>query len=221
MIDYGLHELWATPIVKVKNPDHGQIKQALVQFSYDSEKRAGMAVESGVTPHLKNALYESTMDIFNSTPLPEMKALLNFCLRSVGEVAAQLRKKLHPQDPPLPGIGVVIHESWIHVTRDRGYHDMHTHPNCSWCGIYTIEPGDCDPKSLNGNNRFDSPIEPAYIDLGSDAYITSSMYVCPEDGLLVLFPSYLRHSAVPYAGSRDRIVLAFNSRVFRPDPSQT
>lgn len=215
MPDYGLHILWSTPIVKVKNPDHARIKPGLMKFAYDSERSASQKIESGVTPHIKSELYESKMDIFTGSTVPEIQALAQFCMQSVGEIAGQLRAKLRPQ-APLGQIGVMLHESWVHITRDRGYHDMHTHPNCSWCGIYCIDPGDSTFDPPNGTNRFDSPIEPNYIDLGSEAYIESSLYVCPEEGLLVLFPSYLRHSATPYRGTKDRIVIAFNSRVYQP-----
>jgi hypothetical protein len=35
------------------------------------------------------------------------------------------------------------------------------------------------------------------------------------DGKLILFPGYVRHSAVPYRGQTDRILVAFNARVTR------
>jgi len=34
-----------------------------------------------------------------------------------------------------------------------------------------------------------------------------------EDGLLVLFPSYLLHSGLPYRGGKDRVLIAFNAQV--------
>jgi len=30
--------------------------------------------------------------------------------------------------------------------------------------------------------------------------------------MLLLFPSFLRHSALPYTGREDRVVIAFNTR---------
>jgi len=39
--------------------------------------------------------------------------------------------------------------------------------------------------------------------------------VQPMEGRLVLFPSYLMHSALPYIGTGDRIVLAFNTRTYK------
>ncbi|MEM6905676.1 MAG: putative 2OG-Fe(II) oxygenase [Pseudomonadota bacterium] len=34
----------------------------------------------------------------------------------------------------------------------------------------------------------------------------------PINGRLVLFPSFLLHSALPYRGDTDRIIVSFNSR---------
>ena len=39
--------------------------------------------------------------------------------------------------------------------------------------------------------------------------------VNPEAGKLVLFPSYLQHYQSLYSGSKDRIVVAFNSIIFK------
>jgi hypothetical protein len=35
-----------------------------------------------------------------------------------------------------------------------------------------------------------------------------------EDGMLLIFPSYLLHSGLPYQGDVDRIVIAFNAQIF-------
>ena len=65
----------------------------------------------------------------------------------------------------------------------------------------------------NGGSRFYTPLQLGYRDWGN-RYLVEEIDVPVEDGLLVLFPSHLRHSGLPYRGSRDRIVIAFNARVF-------
>jgi hypothetical protein len=66
----------------------------------------------------------------------------------------------------------------------------------------------------NGGTRFYSPLTLRFRDAGN-VYQFDELDAPVQDGMLVLFPSYLRHSGLPYAGSRDRVVIAFNARVFR------
>ena len=73
----------------------------------------------------------------------------------------------------------------------------------------------------NGSNSFLDPRSntQAYRDYGSlylQAY--DQFEITPAEGMLVVFPSYLYHSARPYQGERDRIVVAFNAMIHaQPD----
>ena len=37
------------------------------------------------------------------------------------------------------------------------------------------------------------------------------------EGKLFMFPSYVKHLAVPYRGKKDRIIVSFNSHVILPE----
>ncbi len=71
--------------------------------------------------------------------------------------------------------------------------------------------------SRNGILRFYGPwweqLAGAHIDAGNTYLMDSYWDVEPEPGLLVLFPSYLKHQAFPYDGERDRVVVSFNASV--------
>jgi len=56
-----------------------------------------------------------------------------------------------------------------------------------------------------------------YDDPGTEAYPQKPISVTPEEGKLLLFPAYVKHLAVPYKGTRDRIIVSFNSRVMIPN----
>jgi uncharacterized protein (TIGR02466 family) len=204
--------LWGTPIVEVRNPNHAQTKQALVDHCYEIERKSSAAIESGVTPLKKGNLYESKFDFFKSD-VPEVQQLRQFCGEALSRTVFHLLQRSSPNEKPPSQIAVDMFESWIHITHDGGYHEVHYHPNCSWCGIYYLEAGDCTLNPPNGVNRFFSPATLLYEDSGSQAYRQTPATVAPEEGKLVLFPSYVQHSAVLYRGSRDRIVVSFNSRM--------
>ena len=203
---------WVIPLVRVKNPDHARIKDGLVAHSYDRQRRSAAAIASGISPKVKSNLFESTFDLFKSD-VPEVRALAQFCSQAVGSLLTELRRRLNRAEPA--ALRIEMAESWVHITRDGGYHDVHLHPNCSWCGIYYVDPGDSTLTPPNGCNRFYPPFEPNYHDYGTTALLTDPADVAPEEGVLVLFPSYLHHSAMSYRGSRDRIVASFNARVWQ------
>ena len=105
---------------------------------------------------------------------------------------------------------ITYNESWYHVTTTNGMHEPHIHPRCSWCGVYYIKSGNHD----SGETVFENPIKSTYIDRGNlflDHMHT--LRIKPQDGLLVIFPSYLSHYQALYKGTEDRIVVAFNASI--------
>jgi uncharacterized protein (TIGR02466 family) len=204
-----LRMLWASPFLEAKFPDHDRVKHRIVDCCLERERRAAAAIESGVTPARKQNLYESRFDFFQAS-VPEVRQLGLFCAQTISQFILQQNKNYGGKE--LPPFGVDIFESWCHVTRDDGYHDVHTHPNCSWCGIYYVDPGEAALPS-NGVNRFYSPVDLTYDDLGVIASPHMPFSIAPEAGKLVLFPSYVRHAGLPYRGTRERILIAFNARI--------
>jgi len=212
-MEIAAHSLWTTPILLAKNPDHARIKDGLVRHCYALEQRATKPIESGITPQIKSNLYESRFDFFRNTDVPEVQSLRQFCATALSHSIFRLFQQTHPGQPVPPQLGVDLFEAWVHVTRDGGYHEPHYHPNCSWCGIYYLEVGECSLERGNGVNRFFPPVQIGYEDFGSSVFGQSAFSVPPEEGTMVMFPSYVEHSATPYRGKSDRIVVSFNSRV--------
>jgi len=212
-IDTEVH--WATTLYTAQNPFHGQIKDNLVRYVYDYAAARTEAVASGVADGIKTNLVESEFDFLRGA-LPEVQSLRNFCGRVVLEAAKHQNQAYWPN---AEHFSLDYRESWFHITRSGGYHDFHNHPNCSWCGIYYLESGDAGPG--NGCNCFMDPRPGAhgFTDLGT-RYLEQNarIEIPPKEGLLVVFPSFLYHSAQPYTGQRDRIVVAFNSSI-RPEPT--
>lgn len=201
---------WATPLYTVRNPEAELWRTPLLAHLYaqaDDPHRA-----SPHAPLAKRGLFESRFDLF-ADDHPEVSRVADFCRGAVREVARELNQAHWPSGLD---VRVDVRESWFHITRDGGYHDAHAHSMCSWCGIYYVECGDCTARPPNGVNRFYDPrpgVE-AYHDFGT-AYLTAEtgIDIPPQNGLLIVFPSYLRHAAVPYRGERDRVVIAFNAAV--------
>jgi uncharacterized protein (TIGR02466 family) len=103
---------------------------------------------------------------------------------------------------------------WANINEYGDYNRSHTHPNHHWSGVYYVDIG--KPDQSVGPNGVIEYIDPrpaiGVLDLPG---ITSSgtWTLMPEPGLMLMFPSWLRHSVLPYFGESSRITIAFNLRV--------
>jgi hypothetical protein len=114
--------------------------------------------------------------------------------------------------------------AWFQIQNHGAFHDIHNHGNCSWSGVYYVQIDQPEQRrqhkalgALNGITRFYGPYQNwlggAYMDMGN-AYLQQPHFdVSPEPGMLVLFPAYLNHKAMPYEGEADRIIVSFNAQI--------
>ena len=182
-------------------------KQQLKQVCQDLESKNS---QSNVAPSAKRGLYESGFD-FVTIPDPAVEALSHWIKDCLFKSAANANREYWPAGA---NINIEIHESWCHITRDGGYHDMHTHPGSSWSAIYYLDTGDMDAASKNGLNRFFCPYNNMYIDAGT-AWTSrnTSIDITAQEGMLIVFPSFIQHNALSYRGEKERYVISVNSKV--------
>lgn len=108
------------------------------------------------------------------------------------------------RDVRLPG---AVAEAWAVVHEDGHYHDLHTHSDAVWSGVYYVEapesavhPGVLtlvDPRPA-ARQRAKKPEELFY-------------EVRPAPGLMVAFPAWLQHRVQPVRSAQPRICVAFNA----------
>jgi len=96
---------------------------------------------------------------------------------------------------------------WAVVLEPEGFQNSHIHPESFVSGVYYIQI----PQSVRencageGNLNFGN----LFPDVAEEEKIERHT-VKPEEGLLVLFPSYFWHSTIPFSGREDRICISFN-----------
>ena len=159
-------------------------------------------IESGIAPKLKHNLVASKSDFLyhDATIVKDTKQWIDECIK----------KTINTIQMEDIDYKITYNESWYHVTTTNGMHEPHIHPRCSWCGVYYIKSGNHD----SGDTVFENPVKSTYIDRGNlflDHMHT--LRIKPQDGLLVIFPSYLSHYQAMYKGTEDRIVVAFNASI--------
>jgi hypothetical protein len=169
-----------------------------------------------------SAFYSSNDDLMQRVDLPEFRRLFAYIAESLQKTVKAANMAVWPETKM--SLKLEIAGAWFQIQNRGAFHDIHTHGNCSWSGIYYVQ---IDPAaqrlrhavlgSMNGITRFYGPYQNwlggAYMDMGN-AYLQRPHFdVSPEPGMLVLFPAHLNHKAMPYEGKADRIILSFNAQI--------
>jgi hypothetical protein len=101
----------------------------------------------------------------------------------------------------------LIRGMWSVRLRSEGFHLNHYHPG-GWISsaFYLVLPPAESMRRGGGWLKFGEPAFP------TSPRLDAEYFVRPEPGLLVLFPSFLWHGTVPFAGEQEaeRVTIAFD-----------
>ena len=100
-------------------------------------------------------------------------------------------------------------QTWAVVMDTQGHQLAHTHPDGWISGVYyvRIPPQITDDDSRHaGWIEFGRPLPELIADAKPDTRL-----ICPSEGCLVLFPSYVYHRTLPFESDRHRISIAFDA----------
>ena len=89
-------------------------------------------------------------DRFNNNDSEVFNKVKDFCMNLTLDIA----KNVNSNHTDTSNWLIRASDSWYHITKDKGYHDCHTHSFSPWCGIFYVDKGDSDSESRNGINRF-------------------------------------------------------------------
>lgn len=166
--------------------------------------------------------YASRDDLLQRVRLSEWEQLIGFLVDGLRQTVVLANQAAWPEAKP--GLQIALRGIWFQISNQGSHHDIHTHGNCSWSGVYCVQVDAPDPReahgafgTANGITRFYGPhfnqLGGAHMDFGN-AYLQSAhLDVAPVPGQLVVFPAWLPHQALPYQGEADRIIVSFNASV--------
>ena len=195
-MEQGVHATFQIPMAYYENKS---LTNTLSDYIVSKETQG---IESNVAPNIKHNLVESRFDFLNGDAMivKDTREWIDSCIK----------KTVNTIQMENIDYDITYKESWYHITKTNGMHESHIHPGCSWCGIYYLQSGD----DSGGESVFENPVKSTYIDRGNLYLNNMSQYrVKPQDGLLVIFPSFLSHYQSMYKGDKDRIVVAFNAKI--------
>jgi hypothetical protein len=211
----GFHALWPTPLGVHRFPEAAALNELLVRVF--GALRATQAHARGEPP---GAFFASDDDLLRRVQLPEWQAFVRFLVESLRQTAKQANAGAWPAAGV--DLQIAIEGMWFQCSNRGAFHDVHTHGNCSWSGVYCVQVDDTEARAAhpvygaaNGVTRLYGPpfaqLGGAYVDLGNAYLQPPSVDVTPIPGQLLLFPSWLAHQALPYEGALDRVIVSFNA----------
>jgi uncharacterized protein (TIGR02466 family) len=215
--DGTLQRHWPVPMAVHHFAQGAQFNPALAN--------AFRAIRAADPKYSPGGLYASSDDLLRRIEIPEFAALVKFIVASLNATAQEANASAWPAGRH--GLELELMGVWFQIQNGDAFHDVHTHGNCSWSGVYYVQLDTPEQRSthprlgaLNGATRFYSPLSMvqggAYVDRGNAWMQQSTLDVMPKEGDLVLFPSFLPHKAMPYSGERDRIIVSFNAQIRAP-----
>jgi uncharacterized protein (TIGR02466 family) len=101
--------------------------------------------------------------------------------------------------------------AWANLLRRGNYNSLHNHPESVWSGVYYVDIGTPDSSNpLSGILEFMDPRPFVEMVATPGRPFGRPVRIQAENGLMVLFPSWLYHQVHLYTGDRARIAIAFN-----------
>lgn len=210
-----LHAVWSTPMGVHQYAQASEINPLLVRV-FHAMRATDPAADA------TSWFYASKDDLLRRVSIPEWKALVQFIVDSLRKTVVQANHGIWPEGAP--GFHMAIQGIWFQVSNQGAHHDIHTHGNCSWSGVYCVQVDEPELrtqhpalKAHNGVTRFYGPyfnhLGGAHMDFGNAYLQAAHVDVEPVPGQLVVFPSWLPHQAMPYVGEADRIIVSFNASI--------
>ena len=211
----GFHWLWPTPIGLHRYADAANLNPLLANAF--GEGRAAQLQQRGEEP---GPFFASDDDLLHRVKLPEWQDFVGFIVSSLGETAKEANREAWAGQ--VSDLRVGIEGMWFQCSNEGAFHDVHTHGNCSWSGVYIVQIDEPERRmshpvygAANGVTRLYGPpfgtLGGAFVDVGNAYLQPPHLDIEPVPGQLLLFPSWLAHQALPYGGERERIIISFNA----------
>ena len=210
----GVTWMWPVPILTRRLPDAPELNPSLLDLA------ARMRASEGAA---EARAWASDDDVLTRFDDPALHGLAERISRGVAEVAQAANAAAWAHARP-QGLRVDLVGMWFQSSNRYSRHDVHNHGNCSWSGVYYVDVDDADQRTghadlgeANGMTRLHAPhldrLGGAHMDLGAAWMQDSHVDVSPEPGLLVVWPSWMLHQALPYDGAKDRVIVSFNASI--------
>lgn len=210
-----LHTLWGCPM--------GVFRYAQADAHNDTLSRVLRTLRvTDPQADPTSPFWASGDDLLQRIRLPEWQSLMAFVVDALRQTVVLANQGAWTESRP--GMQLALRGLWAQASNRGRHHDVHTHGNCSWSGVYCVQVDATATRrahpafgAVNGVTRFYGPHfnrqGGAFMDFGNAYLQQAHLDIDPVPGQLIIFPSWLPHQAMPYEGEQDRLILSFNASV--------
>ncbi len=206
-------ELFATPVLMIKPPEAAEINEPLIAaIRAERDKDPGVQRSNLGGWHSQNG-----MTTWGGKPAQRLAEL---AIAAAGPNMVDVssgRKRVVQWSVDM----------WANINQPGDSNQLHCHTGSFWSGAYYPDPGGCEVEGCGGELVLEDPRYPtAFMATPSILFrnpdgtpMPVQATIRPQAGLLILFPSWLRHSVRPHGGNRERISVALNLTLVDATPS--
>lgn len=149
--------------------------------------------------------WQSNDFVLRDCAIPELKNLAEIVQTRINDCCKLINIKKNMQ--------AQLSNFWININSKGNGNNLHNHPSCTLAAVYYVQtPEKC------GKVQFEHPSN--MINFWMQSYTDNDMYtthscvdVQPEEGKLIVFPSWLKHAVQANESDTDRISIAFNADI--------
>ena len=197
-------DLFPTTILKARLPNAEQVNAALLE-AINGQREAGRGIDRS---NVGGWHSDTDMTDWGGDAA---RGLAEFAVQEVSphmvDIAAGGKRQFN--------WGV---DMWANVNGPGNSNQLHCHPGALWSSAYYVDAGGAEEEDHGGELLLEDPRYPMAYSTVPDLVlraadgqpVQSQVAVRPETGMLVLFPSWLRHSVRPHGGDRERVSVAIN-----------
>ena len=195
-----IHKLFPSPIFECQIDNYKELNKDLEKFIYNLEKED----TKGVNASNAGGGWHSPYWQIAKTPIA--KKFVDSVSPVLYEIITKdYAWKCKPEQITFEGM-------WSIINRSNSYNTRHFHPNCHLSAAYYVKA-----KENCGKIKFYDPLDQRLIkaprkSIQNDLNVEAITFT-PQEGDLLIFPSYFHHSVEENLSGEDRIVISFNVEI--------
>ena len=196
MSDIKVRNLFSVPIFHYKLENYKETNKELLNYILELQKNN----KTGNIHSNIGGWHSQNFDIVNQGPPINFLNKIKDYLKHI--ISNEFGWKYVPNKQRIVAM-------WAIINKKSSFNVMHNHQNCYFSSTYYVKK----PKSSGDITFFDPKEAKTYrfpkIEKYTE-YSSEAVTIKPEEGDLLIFPSYLYHSVSENLSEDDRVVISFN-----------